>query len=156
MDGLHLWRQAMIFELARALNTAHFVLDGKCVSHGVSNDTYKPWERAFRPDEKIAEYEEPEAHLWVRKSRSNYEFALSFLFELLSQYIEQNGYPHIVESSGLYKLLAKGPPANIPAPPAFSASSRRSNKEPRLRFSIKGKKNALSRLIALQRQRDLE
>lgn len=119
----------MIFELAKALNTAHFVLDGKCVSHAITKNTFKPWERAFRPDERVAEYEEPEGHLWVRKSRRNYEFALSFLFELLSQYIEQNGYPHIVEASGMYKLLAEGPPSNIPDPPPFSVHHSRNSKD---------------------------
>ena len=121
----------MIFELAKALNAAHFYHDGQCVACTVSNN-YEPWGHAFDHDGETTGHEEIAEQLWVRKTKQNYEYAISFLFELLSQYIEQNGYPHIVESSGLYGLL-KNAPQNIPTPSAFSQFSHKDFTERRCR-----------------------
>jgi len=82
----------MILEYAQLLSTAHHEIDGE-----PSIDCYKPTHKNH-----------PSA-VWVRESRSNYQWLYQLLDNLLVEYTFRYGKVHKTESSGIFQNLSKIP-----------------------------------------------
>lgn len=108
----------LIFDVAKTLNTAHFVLDGHCVVDGMGHNEYDLW--CFPPEENSDK--ELYEYRWVREKRANYEWTLSFLYNLCANYASHWGREHIVSSSGLLTLLNETP-YNMPVGPFMDGIS---------------------------------
>ena len=82
----------MILEYAQLLSTAHHLVDGE-----PSIDCYKPTHKNH-----------PSA-VWVRESRSNYQWLWQLLSNLLQEYTFRYGKIHKTESSGVFWALKNLP-----------------------------------------------
>jgi hypothetical protein len=106
----------MILEYAQLLSTAHRFLDGT-VSVGKSASGRKKTSYVLMDDRDSILYSathinHPSA-VWVRKSRTNYEWLHCLLYQLCKEYTHRYGRVHKVEAIGLLDKLQEIP-KNIP------------------------------------------
>lgn len=87
----------MILEYAQLLSNAHHMLDG---------------DQVIKPIYKLTHKNHPSA-LWVRASKTHYDWLWLLLSELCKEYTHRYGKVHKVEREGLLYIL-KEAPKNIP------------------------------------------
>jgi len=103
----------MILEYSQLLSTAHRVIDGKEVSMlsstGRKQKTWKLFNKELDNLLYASTHVNHPSAVWVRKSKSNYEWLVVMLHDLCNEYTYRYGKIHKVEREGLLDVLYNTP-----------------------------------------------